>query len=448
MQQITVNEADLRRILSDRHALLGGLDAKRPDAWRVFGYSETVTFDLLFRAYTRGGPAQGAVHRLLDKCWEQLPRIKSPASDDETPWEIRTAATLRAVQAWAKLRDADRRGLIGRYAGMIYRVADGLPLREPLVRGAQLVDIIPLYESQLRVTAWNADQSSPDFGKPTMWQYRTRRPDAADSQGQPEQWADVHPSRVHVFAEGAVGDDFLNGVPFLQAGLNALVDLEKITGGSAESFLKNSARTVTVNFDADASPQAITTNPDGSASGKSVRQVVQDQVDALNRNIDSALVTQGAQAGVLQTAIADPEKAFTVAANLFAAAVRIPMTILFGAQTGRLASDEDRADIDARATARRNNEITPRIEQFIRRMQAVGVIEAGEFEVEWPALGTPSDKDKAEVLGKMTTAMQQAFQSGSGQPLFDNNELRRVVGYEPQEEAEALPAVPPDPEAA
>jgi len=39
-------------------------------------------------------------------------------------------------------------------------------------------------------------------------------------------------------------------------------------------------------------------------------------------------------------------------------------------------------------------------------------INAGEFEVEWPPVNAPSEKDKAELLGKMTSAMQQAFQAG------------------------------------
>ncbi|MGE8444299.1 hypothetical protein [Comamonas sp.] len=40
----------------------------------------------------------------------------------------------------------------------------------------------------------------------------------------PEKWADVHPGRVQILAEGAVGD-FYDGVPLLRAGFNRLVDL-------------------------------------------------------------------------------------------------------------------------------------------------------------------------------------------------------------------------------
>ena len=46
------------------------------------------------------------------------------------------------------------------------------------------------------------------------------------------------------------------------------------SGGSAESFLKNSARAVTINFDANASPQVITQNADGSVGTSSADMIL------------------------------------------------------------------------------------------------------------------------------------------------------------------------------
>lgn len=67
------------------------------------------------------------------------------------------------------------------------------------------------------------------------------------------------------------------------------------------------------------------------------------------------------------------------------------------------------------------------LEEFITRMQAAGIIDSGEFEIEWPPVNAPTEKDKVELLGKMTAAMQQAYQAGLTEPLFDANELRAVV---------------------
>lgn len=429
---IVVNTSDISRAREELAGWAGALDAKRPTAWNQYGYPVDVTFQQLLTAYERGGPAQGAVHRILDKCWQDLPRIKQPKADEATPWETKLTKLLKTVGAWAKLRDFDRRNMVGRYAGLIYRVADNKLLRDPLDKASKLVDLIPVYEDQLKVTDWYSDQEDPDnFGKPKMFQYRAHLPSATDTQAQPDKWEDVHPSRVQILAEGSVGNMF-EGVPLLKAGFNSLVDIEKISGGSAESYLKNSARTIVFKYDANASPQALTTSQDGTT--KTVRQVHEEQTRSLNRNQDSSIVLQGGEATTLQTTTSDPGPAFEVAANLFAASVRIPYTVLFGQQTGRLASDEDKADMIARCVSRQENELTPMLEEFVARMQAAGIIEAGEFEVEWPPLDAPGDDAKYALLDKLTSSMQKAFQSGLSEPLFDANELRGVAGFEPRKD--------------
>lgn len=444
MPTITVNASDLE-VRRAREAMLAGfqgLDAKRPTAWAQYGYPEQVSFGQLLAAYSRGGAGHGAVHKLLDKCWQHRPRIKKPDSDDVSPWEKKLDELMRSIKGWQKLRDFDRRNMVGRYAALIYRVADSRRLDQPMVRASKLVDIVPLYEDQLKVTAWFTDQADTEnFGKPKMFQYRSAPERWQDTQARPEQWVDVHPSRVQILAEGSVGDMF-DGVPLLLAGFNSLVDLEKVSGGSAESFLKNSARTIVYKFDKDSSPQAITQNPDGTSSGKSVAEVLAEKSEALNKNIDASIALAGGEASTLQTQQSDPTKPFEVAANLFAASVQIPFTILFGQQTGRLASDEDKADFVARAVSRQVNELTPMLEEFVRRMQAAGVVEQGEFEVEWPPLDAPGDDEKFAQLGKLTAAMQQAHAVGLP-ALFTADELRKVAGYEPLEEDDMLPESDP-----
>lgn len=435
---LIVNELDLQDAIRSRLSLLAGsLDAKRPRAWMQYGYPDELSFSDYFKAYSRGGAAFGAVHRLLDKCWTERPRFKRPDTDEVTPWETALGAIFDAVNAWPKLRDWDRRNMVGRYAGLILRVADNRPLAEPLARG-KLRDLVPVYEDQLKVTAWNTDTASDDFGKPSMWQYRMRAVQQGDSQGRPDQWVDVHPSRIVILAEGAPGGDFFDGVPLLKAGYNQLVDLEKVSGGSAEGYLKNSSRHLTFKFDANASPQAITTGANGQPTGKTVRQVVSEQTAELNTGIESAIATQGAEVGVLQTSMHDPEPSFRVAGNLFAASVQIPFTILFGQQTGRLASDQDQKDWAARCRSRQVNELTPALRELVTRLQACGAVEGGEFVVEWAPLDAPGEKDKVDLLDKLAAAMKAYFDA-TGEPLFTRDELRGVVDYEPGDDA-GLPA--------
>lgn len=445
---LTVNTTDYEIARAREVLAYGSIDAKRPTAWTQYGYPDSIPFEKLRQAYERGGAGFGAVHRLLEKCWQHTPRIKQPEADDETPWERK--ATAIVARFWDRLIDLDRRNLVGQFAAIIYRAADGLALDQPMQKAKGIADLVPVWQDQIRVEQWDTDPASPTFGLPLMWGYRARRPGAdVDNMAQPDKWARVHPSRVQVLAEGASGSDFLEGVPLLRAGFNSLIDIEKISGGSAEGYLKNSGRQLHFKFAPDAAPQVITQNPDGSTSAASVRDVVETQARALNRSIDASVVTQGADVNTLQTTMHDPTGAFQLAANLFAASVQIPFTVLFGQQTGRLASDQDTKDMAARCASRQQRVLTPMLVQLVTRLQAAGVIEAGEFEIEWEPTDAPGEKDKAELLGKYTAAMKQAFDAGLTEPLFDGNELRRVVGFEERSDdglpTEGDPAQDPPP---
>ena len=223
--QITVNEVDLIRARESRESLMHSIDAKRPTAWRVYGYPESLTFEHYLTAYTRTGAGQGAIHRLRDHCWADGIRIKSPSSDDESTWEKTVSAQLKKIRAWAKLRDFDRRQMIGRFAALIYRVRDGKRLSEPMERARELVDIVPVDESQIKVVQWDSDPASDRYMQPMVWQYRARSPSSTNTQGQPDEWQDVHWTRVQVFAEGVAGPNFFEGRPLLGPGFNALVDM-------------------------------------------------------------------------------------------------------------------------------------------------------------------------------------------------------------------------------
>lgn len=445
--QITVNMDDIARARTESLAGFFGLDAKRPGAWTTYGYKERLDFADFRQAYERNGAAWGAVEKLLGRCWQDVPRIKSPDSDEATPWETTLTDLLTSINGWQKLLDLDRRNLIGRYSALIYRVADGRQLREPMTTATKLVDIVPLYEDQIKVTEWYSDEvDAENFGKPRMFQYRMRSPSAAtDNEARPEKWVDVHPSRVQLLAEGSTGD-FHDGMPLLKPGFNSLVDMEKVRGGGAESALKNSARTIVVKFDAAAAPQVLTQNPDGTTSTKTVREVVESQTKALNRNQDASMVLQGGEATTLQTQVSDLSPQWLVAANEFAASVGIPFTIQFGQQTGRLASDEDQKEMNARADGRRKNVLTPALTEFVTRMQAAGLVEAGKFVVEWKDLGAPTDAERLDNAKKMADTNQVAFNGGATDPIFDANEIRKAAGYEERKEGEGDEFKEDDPE--
>src|SRR5690606_38428343 len=79
------------------------------------------------------------------------------------------------MRFWTKLMEADRRSLVGRYSAVILRVADDLPTDQPLatVSGGldALVDVVPVWEGQIKVSQWDTDPKSMTYGDPLMFEY-------------------------------------------------------------------------------------------------------------------------------------------------------------------------------------------------------------------------------------------------------------------------------------
>jgi hypothetical protein len=424
-----------------------GLDAKRTSAWTQYGYKDTLTFTDYFTAYERTGSGHGAVHRILDKCWEAFPTIyegDEPAADDQrapTAFEraVKSVLSDPILLVTNKLKDFDRRNMVGRYSGLLYQVADGGLWSSPLGKG-KLIRLIPLYESQIRVVEWNSDPTSLDFGQPSKYQIRTKSPEQKNDDAQPEQWVDVHPSRLQIMAEGSSGSMF-DGVPLLKAGFNSLVNLEKIEGGSGEAFLKNSSRQLSIEFDKEANVGDAVKNG-GGGEDVSVADALDSNVKALNKSIDSAIVTQGAKVQTLQSQMSDPESPWTINANVFAASVQIPFTTLFGQQTGRLASDQDQKDMAKRAKSRQCGELTPMMYGFITKLMQIGTIPTvARFGIEWADLMAASDTEKLENALKMADINEKVFRTGNG-VAFEPNEIRVAAGYEKSSEYPVTESAP------
>lgn len=84
LDQINISDYDLglSRERADSPRGFAGLAAKRPTAWQQYGYTADLHFADFRQAYERGEAGHGAVHRLLDRCWSEWPRIKEPAADE------------------------------------------------------------------------------------------------------------------------------------------------------------------------------------------------------------------------------------------------------------------------------------------------------------------------------------------------------------------------------
>ncbi|MBE8598207.1 anti-CBASS protein Acb1 family protein [Xenorhabdus sp. BG5] len=423
----------------------GGIsgNTKRTNIYSEFGYPERLTFHEYYNAYERNPVAHASVHRLLDGCWQDNPTLiegeEKKESTVTSAWEKNVTKLLKPF--WAKIKDADRRNMIGRYSALLIQVRDSQAWHEPIdtvvvarLKENALVNLIPVWEPQLTVAEWNTDINSENYGQPAMFNFDERPVGQIEIRG-PAKQLTIHPSRVIILCEGAEDGNIFSGTPLLRAGYNKLLDVEKVSGGSSEGFLKNASRQIGVEFDKETDLHSITTAAK-QAGYPDLGAALEDKIHKLNRGTDSAAVMQAGKLNVLSVTPGDPTPTWEVTTREFCASVQVPFTILFGTQTGKLAGDKDDATWKVRLNGRRWGFLTQYVTQLIRRFWEIGIIEppkSGEVTIAWSDMLAASEQEKIDNMIKMAEAAlktQQAF----GTPIFTPNEIRTVGELEPLED--------------
>lgn len=453
MSDLTTGEQFLVNALADavgrQRMLYAGMNGntKRTKLWDEFGYPEQLTFDNFHRQYRRGSTGFAAVHKLLDSCWTDNPTIidgdEYRESTNTTAWE--KAVTKLMKKHWAKIKDADRRNMVGRYSALLIQVRDNRDWSEPVdiavvkrLGSKALVKLIPAWEAQITPGNTDVDTHSETYGQPVSYHFNEQPVGDDKTTGSPRA-VQVHPDRIILLCEGSEDENILSGIPLLEAGYNDLLDIEKTKGGSAEGFLKNASRQLGISFDA-ATDMATISKMAKEAGYKDLGEAMNDKMMKLNRGTDSALVTQSGTTSVLSVAAADPTPSWTVSANQFCATIQCPFNILFGKQTGNLASEEDKTAWATRCNGRRWGFMTDLVTRVIERFWAIGIIDppsTGEVSLTWSDLLAPSEKEKLANMDKMADVAvktQQAY----GTPSIDENEIRAVGELEPRK----APATP------
>lgn len=435
---LAVNQSlDQRQAAQQRMAYLnkGAYgNTKRDRIYEEFGYPRNLTFDHFYNMYERNSIAGAAVDRMVNGCWEDYPEIfegdKEKDAKGVTNWDRRTAKILK--KCFPVIKEADKRGLIGRYSAMLIQVKDNKEWHEEidkntlkLAKEYGLVRLIPVWEAQLDVIEWDDDPNSEDYGYPKMYRYMNL-PVGEDTSA-PSRELKVHPDRIIIFCERAPDGLLTNGYSILKKGFNDALDMEKTSGGAAEGFLKNASRQLNFNFSKEASLDQI-----AKLYGVELDELanaVDKQVRELNNNTDSSVIMQDGNVSVLSVASADPSSTFNTSLSKFASSIPMPVKVLIGQITGERASTEDNKDWAKTRMSRRNGFLTSVIENFITRLWKIGIIDAPkneEITVSWSDLLAPSYAEKLENANKLAEVAAKTT-NALGTSVIKANEIRAAA---------------------
>ncbi|MXR83711.1 DUF1073 domain-containing protein, partial [Enterobacter hormaechei] len=281
----------------------------------------------------------------------------------------------------------------------------------------------------LTVGDWDTGLNSKTYGQPKMWQYAERLPNGSSRR------VNIHPDRVFI-----LGDYSEDAIGFLEPAYNAFVSLEKVEGGSGESFLKNAARQLNVNFEKE-----IDFNNLASLYGVSIDEL-QDKFNEvageINRGNDVLMTTQGATVTPLVTTVADPTATYNVNLQTAAAGVDIPTRILVGNQQAERSSTEDQKYFNTRCQSRRGD-LSFEVEDFCDKLIELNILDpVSQKTVIWDDLNAQSDSEKLDAAQKMSQINSASI--GTGEQVFTGEEIRVAAGYEGS--PEPLPEVDDDEE--
>jgi hypothetical protein len=434
--------SERQAVMSRQSLLMGGIDNKRPDAWCSYGYKDVLCFNDYYRLFERGGIAHGAVMTLNENCWSTDPEVIEGDEEDRaeapTAWEKQFKKLAKRLKLWEKFRDADMRRLVGRYSCVLLQFKDSKQWDQPVGKASeqQLINLIPAWEAQIWVSAWYDNPADINFGKPKEFIY-TENALNTNKDGEPGRIITVHPDRVVVIG------DIRNGIPFLQAGFNDCVNMEKVLGGSGESFLKNASRQLAINFDKEVDLSAIA-RAHGVKEGE-LQEIFDEVTRGMNRGQDQTVITKGATVTPLVANVPDPIPAFDVSLQSFCASIRVPSKIIVGNQTGERASTEDQKTFNKRCQGRRVSLLSSDIETFVDHLMRLGVLLTVESSVCWDDLSEASQAEMLANVVLMADVNQKML--ASGELVFSIKRMIEASGYDyDAEELTPLPDIEPESE--
>jgi len=390
-------------------------------------YPTDVTLDDFKRMFDREGLAQRVVNIYPEECWAMTPEIVENEEAEGTEFEKEWKALEKERHVLQYLQRIDILSGIGDFGILLLGLNDGGELKDPVPginedtgekvgkSDYKLLFLKPLDETVVKIKTKENKVSSPRFGLPVT--YEVIFEDVTTSGN--IQTKIVHWTRILHIADGRQTSDIV-GTPRMKAVYNRLLDVRKVVSGSAEMFWRGGYPGTFFKIDDEVA----------GAWDADAEKTFEEQVKSYAEGMQRYLAMSGVEAEPMQPQIADPKSHLDVQVDFIAMSIAVPKRIFTGSERGELASSQDAETWNKRVDKRRKQYITPMIIRlFVDRMIVYGVLpEVEEYEVKWPDLDAPSDKDQAEVSKVITESFAKYVQGDVDQLIAPAEFLKIIFG--------------------
>lgn len=398
-----------------------GMNLKH-DYWADYGWPEDLSFDHFHRLYSRSGIAKAAVNKTIDKTWETMPALWESEKPGDTPDEKVIFEHFDKKNIWRGLMNADRRSMVGAYAGAIILLRDGQRLDQPVTRVSggieALAGIIPAWEGQLSVASYDEDETSDTYGEPLLFHFNQQA--VGESTAVKMTQTSIHRDRILIWSD----DGTLNCTSALEAGFNDVSDAEKIKGAGGEGFWKSARGAPIIEAPQGVSAEDMMRGM-GVATVDEAKEKLNEKVDDFQAGFDKALMIGGFTAKPMTITLPQPKEFWEPCVQSFAASMSIPFKVLIGNITGERASTEDGKEWAQTNMSRRANRVLPVLRGLVERLVRWGMLKPKPWVIGWTSLLEATPDDKLDRAAKMSD-----INSKSGnEPVFLPDEIRDEAGY-------------------
>jgi len=387
-------------------------DGKR-DYNALFGYGTGLCYSDYYGMYDRSALANAIVEKIAKACWNEIPKLMS---GDVEILETELAM-LGKMGFFAAIERADILNRIGNFSILVIQLPDGMDLDKPLAKAGKLEKLFfqPYNYDGITITKWDDDPASERYMMPEIYQVQTSITGDKSKDIQFKAF-NVHYSRIIHLAEGKL-DSNIEGRSALRAPWNAIIDAEKVRGGSGEAYFRNARQQRSLEADKDARLEP------GSEASASLKE----NIEAFDNGWESTLRLQNMTAKNMTVEMISPRDTFDIIVETISGQTGIPIRILTGKGGGSTTGTEDRASWNAVIADRRASFCDGVLFQGLDILNDAGMIDLPEDAIiEWqPQIATTEKEDsenkkrKAETFNIIVDAL--------GKPVGDEADITTVL---------------------